>query len=159
MANKLNQEQQDFWLSYLKTLPLKLRPKAAFVEAAPAGDQTCTDNLIALYLNGKKTAGSSLVADFKHENDPLPQVGNYWIVLDSKQAPALILKTTSICFNKFAKVPAEIARAEGEGDLSFKYWTDTHAKFFAPYLKTWGVDNLDDAMVVTEYFDLVYKKA
>jgi uncharacterized protein YhfF len=147
MPNKLNQEQQDFWLSYLKTLPLKRRPKTAFVEAAPAGDKTCTDHLIALYLDGKKTAGSSLVADF-----------NYWIVLDSKQTPALILKTTSICFNKFAKVPAEIARAEGEGDLSLQYWTDTHAKFFAPYLKTWGVDDLNEAVVVTEYFDLVYKR-
>lgn len=59
--------------------------------------------------------------------------------------------------NKFYEVQAEIAIAEGEGDLSLEYWRHVHAEIYQPHLKEWGVSSLEDATVITEYFTIVYR--
>ena len=153
---KLSPIQQAFWDVYVSKLPKHKKPAEVFVEASFAGNKDITDELINLYLSGQKTAGSSLVADFEACGDPLPQIGNYWIILDSQEMPKCLVRTNKVVFNKFKDVPKEIAQAEGEGDLSLEYWKNTHSEFYKPFLAKWGVDNLDEAMVVTEYFDVVF---
>ena len=46
------------------------RPRSANIEAAFAGNRGFTDELLALYLAGKKHAGSSIVEDFLTAGDP-----------------------------------------------------------------------------------------
>ena len=60
----LKARELDFWNRYLATLPINERRITPFVEASFAGGHEATDYLIALYLKGEKTAGSSLVKDF-----------------------------------------------------------------------------------------------
>lgn len=129
----------------------------ARVVAAFAGNREITDDLLGLYLAGKKTAGSSLVEDYKTAGDSLPRVGNYWIVLDSQDRPGCLVKTVRVEFNRFGDIPAAVARAESEGDLSVAYWKRVHADFFAPFLESWGVTSLEDAQVVTEHFEVVFR--
>lgn len=149
--------EKKFWDTYLSGLSSKEMPPNPFVEASYAGSRQTTDKLLALYLNGKKTAGSSIKEDFISAGDPLPKVGNFWIILNSNDEPKCIVKTIHIVENKFKDVPVEIAEAEGEGDLSLEYWRNTHRKFYSPFLKTWGVEDLDDATVITEFFNVVQK--
>ena len=54
-------------------------------------------------------------------------------------------------------MPEEVAIAEGEGDLSLDYWRKAHIEFFTPYLKSWGVTELDKETLITEFFEIVYK--
>jgi 5-formyltetrahydrofolate cyclo-ligase len=110
-----------------------------------------------LYLSGKKTAGSSILEDFQFCGDPLPNSGDHWIVLDSKKIPKCILKVVKVVQNKFLDVPLEIAIAEGEGDLSLKFWRETHIDFFNPYIEHWGLNNVEDSTIVTEFYEVVYK--
>jgi 5-formyltetrahydrofolate cyclo-ligase len=152
----LTKEQQNYWNSYLTSLPVDEHPSAPVITAGPCGDYAITDSLIQLYLGGQKTAGSGLVADFNYCHDPLPKIGDYWIVLNSKKEPALIVKTIKVEFNQFGTIPRHVVLAEGEGDLSTAYWKQGHEKIFAPHLKTWGVDELDKAEVITEHFKVVY---
>jgi len=155
---KLKEVEIAFWNSYIKTLSLQCLPVNPWVEAAPAGNAGITDSLLQLYLDGKKCAGSSVVEDFLTNGDPVPKVGNYWIVLNSKGEPTLILKTDKVVINKFRDVPEEIAIAEGEGDLSLNFWRMVHARFFEPNLEKWGIKHIDDATIITEYFKLVHKR-
>jgi len=76
--------------------------------------------------------------------------------LDGRGKPRLIAKTRKIVLVKFKDVTAKIAAAEGEGDLSVAHWKRVHRKFYAPFLSRWGVEDLDDARVVVEFFELVF---
>ncbi len=149
--------EEQCWNKYLSTLLPAERPENPRVEASFAGNQQITDSLLKLYLSGKKCAGSSIAEDFISAGDPLPQIGNYWIYLNSNREPSCILRTEQVVFNKFKDVPSAIAIAEGEGDLSLEYWRKTHAEFYLPHLSSWGVSNIDEATVVTEYFRIVYR--
>ena len=145
-----------FWNDYLKES--KLDPHGEYrLSASPAGNSNITDELIELYLCGKKRAGSSIVEDFTSAGDPLPAVGDYWILLDSHKKPVLLLKTVRTVINRFKSVPLEIALAEGEGDLSLEYWKRVHAELYTPHLKQWGLSNLDEAHVITEFFEIIYR--
>lgn len=141
----------------MQSLPEAAWPKNAFVTASFAGTPEITDELLHLYLIGKKSAGSSIVEDFVSAGDPLPKVGNYWIFLNSKDIPSCILRTEKVVTNKFYEVPSEIAVAEGEGDLSLEYWRKVHSELYSPYLASWGVARLEDATVITEFFKIVYR--
>ncbi|MBI5595310.1 MAG: ASCH domain-containing protein [Elusimicrobia bacterium] len=145
-----------FWNAYLSRLPPSRRPKKPFVEASYAGNRHCTDHLIALYLEGKKTAGSSLVRDFISNGDPLPNAGNYWIVLDSAGRPRILARTVRTERHPFKDVPKSVALAEGEGDRSLRHWRRVHRKAYAPFLKRWGIADIDEAEVITEHFKLVH---
>ena len=153
----LTATENIFWNKYIKSLPYDQRLRTVFVEAGYCGSRDITNSLIALYLSYKKSAGSSLVADFAHHADPLPKVGNYWIALDSGDNPKLILKTVSVEFNRFGAMPERIAKAEGEGDCSLAHWKAVHERHWAPYLQKWGVANINNAEVVTEFYQLVFK--
>jgi len=149
--------QLNYWKKYLNTLPENERPMHPRVEASPAGNKEITDELLKLYLDGKKYAGSSIVEDFLSAGDPLPQVGNYWIFLNSKDEPRCILRTERVVQNKFKDVPLDIVIAEGEGDLSLEYWKKVHKELYLPFLMSWGVREMDEATVITEFFKIVYR--
>lgn len=156
--NSLKPIEKAYWQEYLDTISESERPLAPTVEASFAGSPEVTDELIDLYLEGKKVAGSSLFEDFKSCGDPLPQVGNYWIALGKNGNPRLILKTVKIEKNLFKDVPEEIAIAEGEGDLSLDHWRKVHQECYGPSLEKWNVSDIDQSTVITEYFEIVYQK-
>lgn len=156
-GNKLKPVEKAFWRDYLSSLPAKARPKKPFVAAAYAGGRKGTDALIRLYRAGKKTAGSGLVKDYETAGDPLPKVGDFWILLDSRDRPQFLLKTIRTELNTFGRIPKSVARAEGEGDLSVAYWKKAHARFFFPFLSEWGIDDIDKAVVITEHFEIVHR--
>jgi uncharacterized protein YhfF len=153
----LDTATQSFWDSYLDTLEGDFDFSESRIEASIAGNKEIADELLSLYLKGKKTAGSGLVKDYELSGDRLPKVGNFWIILDSKEEPKCIVKTVRVEFNRFDQVPEEVAKAEGEGDLSLDYWYEGHRNFFQLFLKEWGIDDLDKEMLVTEFYEVVYK--
>jgi len=152
----LNDNELKFWNKYLKTLENSLEND--FVEAGIAGDPNIANELLELFLNGKKTAASGLVKDYEICDEELPEIGEHWIILDVDQNPKCIVKTIKVVFNRFDQIPLEIAIAEGEGDLSLEYWQKAHVEFFTPFLKEWGIADLNSEMVVTEFYKLVYKE-
>ena len=56
-----------------------------------------------------------------------------------------------------AGIAGNDAIAEGEGDLSLKYWRMAHLEFFKPFLKGLGINDINKEKVVTEFFEVVYK--
>lgn len=155
--NTLQPTVQAFWQQYVKSSGLN-EPLDSLVTASMPGNKQIADSLVSLYLNGTKRAGSGLVRDYEKAGDPLPKVGNYWIVLDSNEKPMCIVKTVRIEIHSFEDVPPEVARAEGEGDLSLDYWRESHKEFFTPFLAELEIEDLNSALIVTEFFEIVYRE-
>jgi len=151
----LKSKELEFWNAYLQTLSEK--PREIIVEASIAGNVAIANQLLELYLSGKKTAGSSLVKDYELSGDPLPRIGNFWIILNQSSEPKCIVRTVKIEIHEFDKVPESVAIAEGEGDLSLTYWRKAHAEFFGPYLEQFGIVDLSKEKVITEFFEVVFK--
>jgi uncharacterized protein YhfF len=153
---ELTKQEEEFWDLYLSSIGANI-PSRPNLEVSIIGDETNAEELLALYLSGKKTAGSSLEKDYIQAGDDLPQVGNYWMVLDSSNAPKCLLKTVRVEYTRFSDIELRIAIAEGEGDLSLAYWRKAHIDFFTPYLAQLKISNLESEILVTEFYELVHK--
>ncbi|HEX4925363.1 MAG TPA: ASCH domain-containing protein [Bdellovibrionales bacterium] len=153
----LREHERAYWERYLASLAPGERQALAHVEASYAGNREITDSLLALYLSGRKFAGSSVLEDFRTAGDPLPAAGNHWILLNSRDEPGALLRTVRVEQHKFMDVPEAIAIAEGEGDLSLEYWRRVHRAFYEPHLPKWGLAQIEDATIVTEFFELVWR--
>lgn len=91
------------------------------------------DGLLALVLEGTKTATASSLRDYEDDQEPLPAVGDLLIVLDGAEAPRAVLEVTAIDIVPFDEVTAEHARAEGEDDRSLASWRRIHEQFWGEY--------------------------
>ena len=91
------------------------------------------DDLLALVLDGTKTATAGAQWDYDHEDEPLPRVGDLSIILDGADHPRVLIETMSVQVVPFDEVDAEHARLEGEGDLSLEFWRTVHQRFFTEF--------------------------
>jgi uncharacterized protein YhfF len=91
------------------------------------------DLLAQLVLDGTKTATASAYDLYAVDNDPLPEVGSYDVVLDSKDQAVCIIQIKKVSVVIFDEVSEEHAFKEGEGDKTLAYWRQVHEDFFKPY--------------------------
>ncbi|QFT87986.1 ASCH domain protein [Bacillus sp. THAF10] len=105
-----------------------------------------------------KTATCSGHIFYEIENEPLPTVEDYSIILNSKDEPLAIIKTTEVNVLPMNEVSEEFAIAEGEGDRTYRYWKEAHEKFFTKELKDLGLEYSEDMLLVCERFELVHAK-
>lgn len=115
------------------------------------------DRLLGLVLSGDKTATCSAFEPYAIEGEPLPQVGEYSVVLNSEDAARCVICTTKVYTLPFSQVDAAHAYKEGEGDKSYAYWRSVHESFFTKELAEYGLEFNEDITVVCEEFELVYQ--
>lgn len=117
----------------------------------------CEPDLLAkLVLHGQKTATTSSYPLYALENEPLPQVGEYNIILDGNDEAVCITKTTKVYRTLFKDVSARHAYLEGEGDRSLAYWRKVHQAFFTAELAEVKLDFTPELEVVCEEFEVVF---
>ncbi|WP_282156373.1 ASCH domain-containing protein [Cytobacillus gottheilii] len=114
------------------------------------------DWLADLVVEGKKTATTSGHVFYELENEPLPQAGEYSIVLNSSDEPVAIIKIDSVEVLPMDEVSEEFALAEGEGDYAF--WWEAHENFFRNELKPYNLEFAPNMIVVCERFTKVFPK-
>ncbi|MFJ9947364.1 ASCH domain-containing protein [Kitasatospora sp. NPDC091207] len=88
------------------------------------------DQLVAAVLNGAKTSTTGLVADYEHENEPLPRVGVRSAVIDSAGRPVAVTETTDVRVVPLAEVDLRHAVDEGEGFTTVAEWRSVHEGFW-----------------------------
>ena len=115
------------------------------------------DKLADLVLQKIKTATCSAYDLYLIENEPLPKVGNYSIILDSKEEAVCIIKTIKVYVTEFRNVSKEHAFKEGEGDRSLTYWRKVHESFLINELASVNITFNKNTKVVCEEFEVVYK--
>lgn len=146
----MNQAAQIYWNEFWKSQGQE-KPKS--VSAWQFG--ASPDQLAQLVIDGVKTATCSGLIFYEMESEPLPSVGDYSVILNSKDEPAAIIKTTDVKIMPMNEVPEEFAIAEGEGDRTYQYWKETHENFFTKELAKVGLEFSEDMLLVCERFKLI----
>jgi uncharacterized protein YhfF len=118
------------------------------------------DQLVAAILAGAKTTTSGLVADYEHENEPLPVPGLRQVVVDSAGSPVAVIETTAVRVMRLAEVDPDHALGEGEGFTSVAEWRAGHEQFWhsAEMRQALGDPAFtvgDDTLVVAQEFRLI----
>ena len=113
------------------------------------------DQLLDLVEEGKKRATAHLAMDFERNNVRRREVGDYWLIVDSRNAPRFLLRVTEVEAMPFDQVPGRIAAREGEGDSSLEYWRSVHREYFQLQCSEWSVDWREDFLTVCESFEVV----
>ncbi|RIV38961.1 ASCH domain-containing protein [Micromonospora radicis] len=108
-------------------------------------------NLNTLVLNGLKTATAGLLDEYATEGEELEQVGERLALVDDQDALVGVVEVTGVQVTRFAEVPWEFARAEGEGERSIEEWRAGHAAYWARL----GTPVTDTTEVVCVRFRLV----
>ena len=114
------------------------------------------DGLARLVLEGVKTATASAFPLYELEGDPLPEAGEYSVILDSQEAAVCVIRTERVEIIPFQDVGADHAFREGEGDRSLAYWRQVHETFFTAELAQAGQVFTPDMPVVCETFRKVW---
>lgn len=132
-------------------MPLKqLQEKYPDAAAWAFGDSPeLANELAALVINGRKTASCGSLTAFQTEEES-PAIGGYSIILNGERQPVCVIRTVALRLIRFCDVSEQLARKEGEGDLSLHYWRQAHQAFFtrAGYFA-------EEMELVMEEFELV----
>ena len=107
--------------------------------------------LNTLVLSGAKTATAGLVQEYDDENEELEYVGERLVLVDDDDALVGVVEVTGVEVVRFADVPWDFARAEGEGDRSIEEWREGHGAYWARQ----GTPVTDDTRIVCLRFRLV----
>lgn len=140
-----------------------------------------SDRLLELVLAGRKTATATALHEYEDEarrradaeadvptggqgpaegdtlvrtgvDVALPEPGLLSIVVDGRERPRALIRTTHVEVVRFGDVDEDHARREGEGSL--EQWRATHRVHFAAGAAA-GEQVTDDTMVVLERFVVV----
>lgn len=143
----------DFWRSYLSQLPEAHAHRFLDVpEAWSFGDgEEMADRLGGLVLQGVKTATCS-----RYLGTNLLEEAGLSILLDGQGEPICLIDTFEITVRRFQDIDEEWARAEGEGDLSLRYWREGHWEFFNREAETEEYSVSKDMLLCCERFRVVY---
>ena len=121
---------------------------------------TLRDQLNAAILDGAKTSTTSLVLEYRLEDEPFPEVGQRVVFVDSDGRPLAVIETTEVRFARLGDVDLAHAVDEGEGYASVAEWRAGHESFWhsddmrlALGDPTFTVD--DDTEAVLERFRVV----
>lgn len=125
----------------------------AFCGGGPAADE-----LLELVHRGLKTATASLKPIYDLENEPIPAVGDYSVILDSAGDAHCVLRVSKITLRPFKDVTPEHAFKEGEDGRTLEEWREVHRRVFTMELEEAGNDLRfsDDMDVVCEEFELLF---
>ena len=144
----MNEMTLAYWNQYLEKS--KVHPPTE-VEAFQFGDDA--DTLAELVVSGTKTATCSAHILYEIENEPLPYVGQYAIVLDAADRPVAIIQTTEVTIQAMNEVSEAFALAEGEG--TYREWWDIHERFFSELLRSYQLSFTPSMNIVCERFIVV----
>jgi len=144
----MNEKTKEYWDEFWKE-----KEKPASVKAEQFGFDP--DMLATLVIKGRETATSSAYVLYELEDEQIPTVDSYSIILNSKDEPVAIIKYIDVQILPMNKVPIEHAIDEGEGDLSYKCWWNDHKAAFTMDLEEYGMNFSEDMLVVCERFELV----
>ncbi|HGQ0792331.1 acetyltransferase [Streptococcus pneumoniae] len=141
---------QEMWNAYKQINPLI----GDEIDAWAFGVEP--DLLADLVFKGEKTATASAYDRYVLEDEPLPQVGTFDVILDSQNQAVCIVEITKVSVELFNQVSAQHAFKEGEGNKTLVYWRQVHEDFFRDCLGEAGLTFTPESKVVLEEFRKVY---
>ncbi len=116
------------------------------------------DDLLELVLHGIKRATATLVRTFTDEGAPLPKAGDYAVVVDGRNKPRCVMRTTEATVKPLSSVDDAFAFDEGEGDRTRDTWLREHRAYFSREAAAKSFAFSDDIETVFERFIIVWPR-
>ena len=116
------------------------------------------DELLELVLIGIKRATASLARDYSPDTEPLPAVGDYVVLVDGRNKPRCVWRTTDIEVKPMIAVDDQFAIDEGEGDGTRDDWLAGHRAYFQRQADRDGFEFHDEIETVFERFTIVWPR-
>ena len=122
--------------------------------AFPGSERDC---LVEAILEGRKTATTSLMAEFIHDHEPLPSSGRRTLLLNSDDQPVAVLRYASVSVTRLGLVTLQHVLNEGEDYQSLPEWREAHESFWTSENMRQALDDPDftvddQTLVVLETF-------
>lgn len=146
-----NLKISNFWLDFVSRNPIFKnihQPKSAYF----SDNEEEANNLSKLVIEGIKTATCGSLQSYINSKMEIPNIGDLWIVTDFYGNPICVTKTVNVFKIKYKDVTQKIAKLEGEGNLSLKYWQKTHWAFFEREFKNYNLKPSLEMILVFDEF-------
>jgi len=153
------QSVEDYWLEFCEKTgadPKSNHVEKVFADPSEDGVDEIIDGLVAQVISGKKGGTSPCKLHYEKNNMSIPEIGDYWIVLNSKGEPSAVTVIEKVEERPFDRVDEAWAQREGEADGSHEYWWGIHRWWFRKIYRKWGVEWSEDAPVLLLYFKTLY---
>ncbi|EOW1565231.1 ASCH domain-containing protein [Listeria monocytogenes] len=144
----------EMWQKYRTEHPMI---SSKFEAWAFGNSAQMANELGGLVMDGIKTGTSSLFYWYDQGGETMPSVGSHVVLLDGEEEAIGIIKLINVTIMPFNEVPKTFAYLEGEGDRTLEYWREVHTSFFSNECVELGIPFEEDALVVCEEFEVVYK--
>jgi len=143
----------DFWERVKREKGITGR----FQDAWGFGDNPrLTDELLALVLEGRKRATTTLTREMEAEGYPEPREGEYSVILDGSGEPRAVTRTVNVRRARFSDVDGDHVYWEGEDDRTLESYRREHIKYYTRRGEKLGFEFSEDMEVILERFELVY---
>jgi uncharacterized protein YhfF len=111
-----------------------------------------------LVVNNIKKATATSLWWYEKNNEPLPQIGDQYVVTDWSGNAKAIIEVTKVVKTPYNQITSEFAKTEGEGDKSLSYWKKVHKAYYSREMKPFNETFDENMIIVCEYFKTVYLK-
>lgn len=119
-------------------------------------NQKDADECAELVIQRTKRATATSLWWFEKHNEPLPKIGDRYIITNWIGEAKAIVETTLVEQIPYDKISPEFAEIEGEGDKSLNYWKKVHREYYTREMKPFHEEFAEHMIIVCEQFKLIY---
>lgn len=149
-------EREVAWRIYVEAMLGGHEPPRRNIDAFYFGNTPeLAAKLAHLVVKGRKRATSGWIEALERAGEPLPEPGTLWVVTDYFGYPQCLIETVEVRRVPFGDVAEDIARGEGEGDLTYADWREVHVRYFEAEAAELGLKFSDHSLVLNEIFRVI----
>ena len=115
-----------------------------------------TTELADLVMAEIKRATASLARDYGEGREPMPNPGDFVLMLEGEGFPRFIWRTTEVTIKPLSQVDDAFAWDEGEGDRTRNWWLTARRRYFGRQVNREGFEMDDEILTVFEHFEVVW---
>lgn len=155
--DKVDSSVVELWKVFQEKFP-KYKRKELPLSFYFCDNKKDADECAELVVEGIKQATATSLWWFEKNNEPLPKVGDVYIVTDWEGKAKAVIETTKIDPTPYNEITKEFAFIEGEGDRSLEYWKRVHEAYYKRELAPYNEEFREDMIIICEHFKTLYVK-
>ena len=144
---------EAFWQDYRRARGV---PDQSYDVCRFGSSPAMGDELLALVLKGQKRATACLMQQIEAGREGMARVGGYCVMLDGRDRPAAIWRTTDVTVKPLNQVDDAFAWDEGEGDRTRADWLRMHVSYYTALAEREGFTFDEGMTTVFERFTIVW---
>ena len=148
-------ELDEYWANFLKNTNRDSEDKCSG-DLSFEGKGFVQSQINSIVLSGQKQAFFTTLATFTIDNEPLPNSGELYILVDNQNKPLCVLEIESVNIIPFNEVTFEMVKKEGEC-ATMGEWKEKMQEYIEEEAQVLGFEYSPDIKLVYQTFKVIYK--